>query len=274
MVDLHHHLLFGLDDGADTIETSVAMARLAVADGLTHVVCTPHASGKYSFDPAVNAVKMGELRARLASERVSLTLGSGCDFHLSYDNIQDAQSDPARFSINGLGYLLVEVPDYGLPPGLTETFYQLQLAGLTPILTHPERNPTLQSDVPRLIDWLRGGVLIQVTADSVTCHKGKKAAAMAHTLLERRWVHFLATDAHNTTSRPPRMRDAHDAVAKKYGAGYAEQLCQTNPLAVFLGQQLDQQEEPRGLYDDLREPNWWQRLTGRGLSPKSDRTDR
>src|SRR6185312_10055974 len=118
-------------------------------------------------------------RARLADAGIPITLGSGCDFHLSFDNVTRAKQDPARFSINGLGYLLVEVADYSLPPGLTETFYELQLAGLIPILTHPERNPTLQKDPNRMKDWLRGGLLIQVTADSLTGHKGKQAQRMA-----------------------------------------------------------------------------------------------
>ncbi|HEV2645645.1 MAG TPA: CpsB/CapC family capsule biosynthesis tyrosine phosphatase [Acidobacteriaceae bacterium] len=262
MVDIHHHLLFGLDDGAKSLETSVAMAKLAAADGITHIVCTPHANGQYDFSPQANAAKTEELRAILASEHIALTLGSGCDFHVSFDNIQQAKTDPARFSINGLNYLLVEVPDYGLPPGLTETFYELQLAGLTPILTHPERNPTLQSDPSRLKDWLRGGVLIQVTADSLTGHKGKPAQRMAHDLLENRWVHFLATDAHNTTSRPPRMREAHDLVANKYGASYAHALCLTNPLAAFLGKTFEVAEEPHNLFEDVAEPTWWQRVSG------------
>ena len=97
----------------------------------------------------------------------------------------------------------------------------MHLAGLTPILTHPERNPTLQQEPERMRDWLRGGVLIQVTADSLTGHKGRKAERMAHDLLEKRWVHFLATDAHNTTSRPPRMREAHNLVAEQV----QRQLC-------------------------------------------------
>jgi protein-tyrosine phosphatase len=260
MVDIHHHLLFGLDDGSDSIETSVAMAKIAVADGITHIVCTPHANSHFEFDPQVNAAKIDELRARFIAENIALTLGAGCDFHLSFDNVQQAKIRPERFSINGLSYLLVEVPDYGLPPGLTETFYELQLAGLTPILTHPERNPTLQSDPNRLKDWLRGGVLIQVTADSLTGNKGKQAQRMAHDLLEKRWVHFLATDAHNTTSRPPRMREAHDLVAAKYGVSYAHALCLTNPLAVFLGKPFEVAEEPRELFEDVQEPAWWQRL--------------
>jgi len=145
MIDIHHHLLYGLDDGADSLATSVEMARLAAAEGITHVVCTPHANSYYDFDKSVNAAKAEELRARLAEEKIPLTLGLGCDFHLSYDNVKLALADPSRFSINGLGYLLVEVPDYGLPPGLTETFFELRLAGLTPVLTHPERNATLQN---------------------------------------------------------------------------------------------------------------------------------
>lgn len=261
MVDIHHHLLPGLDDGSNSMDTSVEMARLAFADGITHIVCSPHANGQYEFDPRVNATKTYELRDRLADQKIPINLGRGCDFHLSFDNVKQAKVDPSRFSINGLGYLLVEVPDYGLPPGLTETFYELRLAGLTPILTHPERNPTLQKEPERMVDWLRGGLLIQVTADSLTGHKGRHAQRMAHDLLEKRWVHFLATDAHNTTSRPPRMREAHDMVATKYGASYAHAICVVNPLAVFLGKQFEVAEEPRGLFDEVKEPTWWQRMT-------------
>src|ERR1700678_405256 len=110
MIDLHHHLLPGLDDGSDCFETSVAMARIAADDGITHIVCTPHANNRYTFDPRTNAEKTYELQALLADAGIAMTLGRGCDFHLSYDNIQAAQTDPNRFSINGLGYLLVEVP--------------------------------------------------------------------------------------------------------------------------------------------------------------------
>jgi protein-tyrosine phosphatase len=182
---------------------------------------------------------------------------------MSYENIQDAKENPTRYSLNGYGYLLVEVPDYGLPRGLTEIFYQLQLAGLTPILTHPERNPTLQQDQPRMVEWLRRGVLIQVTAGSVMGRMGKQAERMAHDLLAKRWVHFLATDAHNTTSRPPKMREAFELVAKKYGPDYARLLCLSNPLAAFTGKPLPPQLEPMNLYEEFKEKSWWQRLTNR-----------
>jgi protein-tyrosine phosphatase len=134
MIDIHHHLLWAVDDGASSVDTSVEMARIAVADGITHVVCSPHANGQYAYEPRIIAEKIRELQLLLNNEKIALKLGHGCDFHMSYENIQDAKLDPSRFSINGHGYLLVEVPDYGLPRGLTEIFYQLQIAGLTPIL--------------------------------------------------------------------------------------------------------------------------------------------
>jgi protein-tyrosine phosphatase len=146
---------------------------------------------------------------------------------------------------------------------LTETFYQLQLAGLTPILTHPERNATLQADQKRMEEWMRGGLLVQVTAGSVLGHMGKQAQKVAHQLLANRWVHFLATDAHNTTSRPPKMQAAFELVAQKWSPDYAHSLCVSNPLAVFLGKPLPPQEEPLHLYENMEEKSWWRRLLNR-----------
>jgi len=263
MIDIHHHLLWDLDDGASSLETSLAMARIAAEDGITHVVCSPHANGHYAYDSDVVAAKIDELQRLLDKEQIVLKLGRGCDFHMSYENIQEAKADPTRYSINGHGYLLVELPDYSLPRGMTEILYELQLAGLTPILTHPERNPTLQADEARMLDWLRGGLLIQITAGSVLGHMGKKAERMSHQLLANRWVHFLATDAHNTTSRPPRMHEAFDIVAQRYGSDYAHLLCVSNPLAVFMGNPMPPQIEPLNLYEEFKEKSWWQRLMSR-----------
>jgi protein-tyrosine phosphatase len=260
MVDIHHHLLWGLDDGSKSLENSIEMAKIAAADGITHIVCTPHANGQYAYNPQVVAEKIATLQVALDSAGIAIKLGRGCDFHMSYDNIQEAKSDPARFSINGHGYLLVELPDYGISQTLTETFYQLRLAGLTPILTHPERNATLVANPQRMADWMRGGLLLQVTASSVLGTMGKPAQRMAHQLLQNRWVHFLATDAHNTTSRPPKLREAYEVVAEKYGPEYAYALCIGNPLAVFMGKPLLPHAEPLHLHEDLAEKSWWRKV--------------
>jgi protein-tyrosine phosphatase len=263
MIDIHHHLLWDQDDGATSLDISLAMARMAAEDGITHIVCTPHCNDQYVYDAAVIDEKIAELQRLIDKENLNLKLGRGCDFHLSWENIQEARTEPARFSINSLGYLLVELPDYGIPAGLNEVFYELQLQGLIPVLTHPERNATLQSDPSRMIEWMRGGVLIQVTAGSVTGQMGRTAERMAHELLSKRWVHFLATDAHNITSRPPRLKVAYTLVAEKYSPEYAHLLCVSNPLAAFQGAPLIEQKEPQGLYEDMAPKSWWQRILNR-----------
>jgi len=263
MVDIHHHLLPALDDGSPDLATSLAMARMAASDGITHVVCTPHASSQWTFDPAVTASRLNDLRAALAAESIPLTLGAGCDFHLSYDNIEDAHANPTRYTINAGRYLLVELPDVILAPRMGETLYNLRAAGMVPILTHPERNLTLQRTPERLANWLRNGLLVQITTSSVLGEMGKEAERMAHRLLDNRWVNFLATDAHNLTTRPPVMSRAHDLIAKKYGAEYAHLLCTTNPTAVFQNQRLRSQPAPLNLFpneDDDLPTLWWKRL--------------
>lgn len=263
MIDIHHHLLWDQDDGSTSLALSLEMAQMAAEDGITHIACTPHANSYYDYDPLSVTAKIEELQQLLRQRNIPVTLGRGCDFHTSYDNIQLAHNDPTRFSLNSGGYLLVEIPDHALPPTLNEVFYQMQLDGVTPILTHPERNLTLQKDLPRLKEWLRSGVLVQVTAGSVTGRMGKTAQRMAHELLSKRWVHFLATDAHNVTSRPPRMREAMELVAEKYGSDYAHLLCVSNPLAAFMNKPMQPQLEPIDLYEDQAPRSWWRRLLGR-----------
>jgi protein-tyrosine phosphatase len=262
MVDLHHHLLPGLDDGATDLETSLEMARMAAKDGITHIVATPHANNRYQFDRDRNEEMLAALRETLAREGIQITLGSGCDFHLSYDNIQDARQHPHKYSINGQQYLLIELPDHAIPPQIDDSFYDLRLAGITLILTHPERNPTLQKQPERLKTWVQQGMLLQVTTSSVIGHMGPVAEKMARKLLSDRWVQFLATDAHNLTRRPPKMRAAYDAVSSKYGAAYAQAICVDNPLAVFEGRELPPQEEPRHLFETEARPSFLKRLFG------------
>lgn len=247
MYDIHHHLLYGLDDGPSTVEKSVAQAEMAIADGITHIVCTPHSSDRYTYQPEENATRLAELRSRLGGR---VQLGMGCDFHLSYENIEDAVNHPAKYSINGGPFLLIEFPDFGIPNRISEAMYELRLAGMTLIITHPERNPTLRTKTEKIADWLRAGHLIQITAGSVTGRFGRSAAKFAEDMLAKRWVHFLATDAHNTESRPPKMREAYDHVVKLHGEEYARMLCVTNPQAAYDGADFPEQMPIQDLYEE------------------------
>jgi len=255
MIDIHHHLLYGLDDGPRDLETSCAMVDLAVANGITHIVCTPHANDRWAFTPEINREKLTEIEAYAAGR---ITFGLGCDFHLTYDNIQDQLNNPAKYTINGLRYLLVEFPDFGIQPSIAETLYEFVASGVTPVITHPERNATLQAKPEMMADWIRMGCVVQVTAGSLLGRFGQRAESMSHQLLKRNWVHFLASDSHNTSSRPPNLGDGHKVLVKEYGVETADRLCIHNPRAAFYGESFPPQPEPLGLDEEAE-------VKGKGL---------
>lgn len=240
MIDIHSHVLYGLDDGARTIEDSVAMVRMAAEHGTTDLVATPHANPNYRFDPRIVEERLAEISA--ASDH-AVRLHSGCDFHLSYDNIQDAIEHPRKYAINQHRYLLVEFSDLLIFNNTAEILSRLREAGMTPVITHPERNSLLRQRIDRIAAWVEDGACIQVTAQSLYGGFGRRAAEFSRTLLDRRLVHFLASDAHDCEHRPPRLDLAHAWVKEHYGEEWAEALCVTNPKATLTGESLGPMED-------------------------------
>lgn len=235
MVDIHCHILPGLDDGPDAFEESLAMAEMAIADGITHVVATPHANSMYPFQPESIKRLRDELQEKVGDR---LQLATGCDFHLSFENVQDIASNPAKYTINQKRYLLVEFADFAIPPTMDDTLHQLQLLGLSIVITHPERNRLICAQPDRLRRWLHRGCYVQVTAQSLTGSFGEHAQKHAEEWLDADMVHFVASDAHNTTRRPLQLAKAYEVVSKRRGEELAKALLVDNPLAAFEGRPL------------------------------------
>jgi len=235
MVDIHCHILPGLDDGANSIETACAMAEMAIADGVTHIIGTPHANQAYAFVPETIKQRRDEIQAIFEGR---LTFATGCDFHLSFENLRDIRHDASRYTLNQKDYLLVEFADYSIPPSMDQVLHELQLAGLRPIITHPERNPLIRAQPERLFKWLNHGCYAQVTTGSFLGKFGKAAQEAAESWIRGGAVHFVASDAHNTTSRPLRLKESFDLIASKNGRKVAHALFIENPLAAFEGRPL------------------------------------
>jgi protein-tyrosine phosphatase len=249
MVDIHCHILPLLDDGSKSFDESCAMAEMAIEDGVTHVIGTPHASPDHPFVPELIRQRRDELQAQFEGR---LKLATGCDFHLSFENLQDIRHRPERYTLNQKSYLLVEFADYSIPPSLDQALHEMQLAGLHPIVTHPERNPLIRAQPERLYKWLRQGCYVQVTAQSLLGRFGSAALEMSQQWLGAGAVHFVASDAHNTTSRPLRLRETYDHLAATRGEEVARALLVDNPLAAFEDRPIPYAPE---LAEDLRWEN-------------------
>ena len=235
MVDIHCHILPGIDDGSADWATTTQMCRMAVRDGITHIVATPHCDGHYEYDRAHFTDMLATL-SEVSNGR--LTFSIGCDFHMSPHNIEAAMTDPRPYAIGDTQYLMVEFDHHGIPSNAGELLRTLLSRGMVPIVTHPERNSILRAQHERLISWVRLGCFVQVTANAFTGFWGPKSKKAAEKLLHSNAIHIVATDAHDFQLRPPILSEARTRIAKLAGAEVAEALVNHNPAAVVAGQSV------------------------------------
>ena len=259
MVDIHSHILPGLDDGARTMAETLELIEFARAHGTTTLVASPHADPEYSYDPQRVDDLLLEAQQKVGN---GIRLVRGCDFHLMFANIKDALKHPGRYTINGKCYLLVELSDLIVFPNTSQIWSQLENVGMKIILTHPERNPLIQQRIQLVEEWVQQGRYMQVTAHSLLGLFGETALHFARTMLDRGLVHFIASDAHDIKVRSPRLDQAFEWLTKHYSPRLAELLCIEHPMAAVEGRAIDLLEFP----PELRRrslPNIFYRLFGR-----------
>ena len=232
MVDIHSHILWGLDDGARSFEQSLEMVRIALASGTTDIVATPHANEKYAFEPLRMEEKIAQLRA---AGKTMPAIHTGCDLHLGAENVDRAIREPGKYTIAHGRYLLVQCSDSCAGPETGTALERLLGTGLIPVITHPERNPVLRDDFCRLSAWVELGCRMQLTAMSINGGFGRTARSSAWQLLERGLAHFIASEAHDLAHRSPSMAEAFQSVANRFGFEKAQTLFVVNPINAIRG---------------------------------------
>ncbi len=215
MIDLHCHILPGVDDGPDDLEESLAMARHAVKDGIHTIVATPHALGGTFPNPPDKILNAASaLRRRLETERIPLSLYTGSEVHICPDMAARILAGKTAFLCENKRYVLIEFPFQSVPDGFNEELFHLVLNGITPVIAHPERNPMVHFQPEILYELTAAGCLIQVNSTSITGGFGDDIMMCSHDLLENRLVHIIASDAHSARSRPPSLSLAVDIAGK------------------------------------------------------------
>jgi len=233
MIDLHSHILPGVDDGPQGLDESVAMCRLAAADGCTAMVATPHQRrGEWwNADREHLADLAGEIQAKVGPGfRVLL----GGEIHVDSELLSEVEKLPEGgiLPLAGSRYLLIEFSSNGNPTEGIHLVHELVVAGWTPVVAHPEFIPWLAPDPELMARLVSLGARVQVTAMSVTGDFGRRPQADTFALLEAGLVHFVASDSHGIRRRPPGLRRARRVIADRWGQELARRLVEDNPRAV------------------------------------------
>ncbi|MEE9218253.1 MAG: CpsB/CapC family capsule biosynthesis tyrosine phosphatase [Acidobacteriota bacterium] len=263
MIDLHSHPLPGIDDGVQDADEAVAMCRIAVEEGIRTLVATPHMREDLFPNRRGDILeRIEKLRERLAREEVDLEISAGAEVYLEPDLVERLRAGE-YLTINDAGYyVLLELPTRHLPAGTEDLIYRLRLEGITPVIAHPERLGPIQDDPDCLGRLVELGALAQLTAGSLLGQFGSAAQRSAQQLLTGGLAHVLASDAHNSGARAPRLRRALAEATALVGREAAERMVQQVPRAILDGEEIEVGVETAER--STRGSGWLDWLRGRG----------
>lgn len=264
MIDLHCHILPGIDDGAPDLGTALAMARCAVADGITVTACTPHIyPGLYENSKAGILAAIAAFREVLAQEGIALRLVEGADTHLAPDLAGQIKAGKIP-TLNGSRYFLFEPPHHVAPPRIEDSVFTLLASGYVPVITHPERLSWIESHYAKFAEMVRSGAWIQLTAGSLTGRFGARPKYWAERLLDEGLCHIVATDSHHIDRRPPLLAEAREVVAARLGEREADNTVRVRPQGILDNRNPgDLPELPVALVRPDSESGFWRRFISR-----------
>jgi protein-tyrosine phosphatase len=224
MIDIHCHILPGLDDGARDLEEALQMAELAVNEGIRTIIATPHhANGAYDNESTIIMSAVQSLNYALLERGIPLVVSPGQEIRLYQDLIEGVQSHEC-IPLNQGQYILIELPSSHVPKNTKDIIYELQVEGMRPIIAHPERNREIADDPDVLLALVEQGALSQVTAHSINGHFGAKVKKLSVDLCQRNLAHFVASDAHHPKLRPFGLREAMNVIAAELGESSRERF--------------------------------------------------
>ncbi|MDU1846677.1 MAG: CpsB/CapC family capsule biosynthesis tyrosine phosphatase [Niallia nealsonii] len=220
MIDIHSHILPGIDDGAQTIEDSIKMAKAAVNEGITTIIATPHHKNN-QFNNLKSSIltKVNDLNTVFKQENIPLTVLPGQEVRIYGEVIEDYYKEEI-LTLNHTKYLFIEFPSSSVPRYAERLMYELQTEGIIPIIVHPERNKELQEKPDILFQLVKNGALTQLTASSLTGYFGKTIKKFSEQLILQNLTHFIASDAHNTYNRGFKFKEAHKFIEENFGIDY------------------------------------------------------
>jgi protein-tyrosine phosphatase len=243
MIDLHCHLLPGIDDGPDTLEESLALCSIAVDGGVTHAIVTPHIHpGRWENTRQSIQRDCANLQSELLKNNIPLQLGFAAEVRLTDQIMRQVEHNEIPFygEVDGYNIMLLEFPHGHIIPGSDKLVAWLMEHNIRPLIAHPERNKQVMKDIELLQSFIEAGCWLQITAGSVTGAFGEQAQQIAHQLLKDDAVTVLASDGHNAKARKPGLKQAFDAIAGQYGAERARRLTQHTPAVIAAGQFTEQ----------------------------------
>ena len=238
MIDIHIHILPGVDDGAQDYDDALGMAELALESGVTMIVATPHANQKGRFENYYNqefAKRYDRLEAMFRSNRLGLNLLVGQEIMAS-DDMSEKIQDGRLISLNHTQYYLIEFPFDSNPNWISERLTDVLILGKTPLIAHVERYHCVQYDPSYVYDWIQMGCLTQMNKGSVFGKFGRSAQQASIPLLNFELIHCIASDAHSPVQRTPWLKDIRDFLSEKFDQEYADRMLRLNPYKIVTGQ--------------------------------------